>query len=66
MNDLIDQYQKSGLISDPMKSFRPCDCCGEPTHPDDIHTVDVDRFGEHDTIEVCDFCKYGIDFTNAI
>ena len=34
-----------------------CDCCGAMFNPDDLNTVDVDKYGEHSTIEVCDNCK---------
>jgi hypothetical protein len=56
MSDLIEEYEKSGLISNPTKCFRPCDICGTKYHPDDLSTVDIERYG-HDTIEVCDDCK---------
>ena len=33
-------------------------CCGcdELFHPDDLNTVDVENYGLHETIEVCDAC----------
>jgi hypothetical protein len=66
MSDLIDKYQQAGLISDPRRFFRPCECCGEMFHPDDLNTVDVDRCGEHWTIDVCDECKDGNTVPNVI
>ena len=62
MSDLIGQYQKSGLISDPTRYFRPCYGCGEQFHPDDLNTLDVESYGEHDTIEVCDECSSDFGF----
>jgi len=55
--DLIDQYRRSGLVSDPTRNFRPCYRCGKRCHPDDMHAIDIDKYGEHDTAEVCDRCK---------
>jgi hypothetical protein len=55
--DLIDHYTRSGLISDPTRHFRPCYGCGERFHPDDMHTIDIEKYGEHDTAEICDGCK---------
>ena len=26
-------------------------------NPDDLNTVDVDKYGEHSTLDVCDDCK---------
>ena len=57
--DLIDKYTQNGFTSDPMRNFRPCESCGEMFHPDDLHTVDTDRYGEHWTIEICDSCISG-------
>jgi len=54
--DLIDHYTRSGLISEPTRHFRPCYGCGERFHPDDMHTIDIEKCGEHDTAEVCDEC----------
>jgi hypothetical protein len=44
-------------ISDPTRHFRPCYGCGERFHPDDMHTIDIEKYGEHDTAEICDGCK---------
>lgn len=33
-----------------------CDSCDEIFHPDDLNTVDVEEYGKHNTIEVCDGC----------
>lgn len=55
--DLIDNYTSKGLTSDPTRHFRPCNGCNQRFHPDDLHTRDVMRYGEHDTIEVCDECN---------
>lgn len=55
-DDLIDHYTKSGLISDPTRNFRPCDGCGRRFHPDDLMTRDVENYGEHETIELCERC----------
>ena len=57
--DLIDHYTRSGLISHPTRNFRPCYGCGERYHPDDMHTIDIEKYGEHDTAEICDGCKEG-------
>lgn len=57
--DLIDHYIRSGLISDPTRHFRPCYGCGERSHPDDMHTIDIEEYGEHNTAEICDGCKEG-------
>ena len=54
--DLIDRYAKSGLISDPTRNFRPCDGCGRRCHPDDFMTRDVENYGRHETIELCERC----------
>lgn len=55
-DDLIDHYTKSGLISDPTRNFRPCDGCGRRCHPDDLMTRDVENYGGHETIELCERC----------
>lgn len=55
-DDLIDHYTKSGLISDPTRNFRPCDGCGRRCHPDDLMTRDVENYGRHETIELCERC----------
>jgi hypothetical protein len=34
----------------------PCYGCGKQLHPDDMNTIDVDRYGEHYTEDVCDEC----------
>jgi hypothetical protein len=38
---------------------RPCYGCSELFHPDDMHTIDITKYGEHDTAEICDGCKEG-------
>lgn len=58
-DDLIDGYVKSGLVSSRTKSLRRCDSCRELCHHEDLNTVDVEKYGEHTTIEVCDGCKLG-------
>ena len=42
MSDLIDQYQKSGLISTPRKpdSIRACPYCGEEVTPRGLDAID--------------------------
>jgi len=57
MSDLIDDYSRKGLISDPTRRFRHCDGCQMKFNPDDLHTRDVDRYGEHHTLELCDECN---------
>ena len=44
---------------DPNAPARPCCGCGELFHPDDMHTIDIENYGEHDTAEICDGCKEG-------
>jgi hypothetical protein len=69
-DDLIDHYAKSGLISDPTRNFRPCHGCGKRCHTDDLMTRDVENYGCHETIELCERCDTppepvgieGIDF----
>ena len=43
--------------TDPTRHFRPCYGCGERFHPDDMRTIDIEKYGEHDTAEICDGCK---------
>lgn len=57
-NDLIDQYTKSGLISDPTRDFRKCDMCGRKFHPDDLMTRDKGSYENHRTIELCEDCDF--------
>lgn len=50
--------------------LRPCDGCGSRCHPDDLMTRDVENYGGHETIELCERCDTtpepvgidGIDF----
>lgn len=57
MSDLIQSYERSGLISDPTKCFRFCEWCQEKFHPDELEEVDVvDRAGVRETILVCEPC----------
>ncbi len=58
-DDLIDGYVKSGLVSSGLRNLRRCDSCRELYHHEDLNTVDVEKYGEHTTIEVCDGCKHG-------
>ena len=58
MSDLIDGYIRSGLISDPMKCFRRCECCSQKFHPGDLIEVDeLNSAGEHETFEICGDCQ---------
>ena len=57
MSDLIEEYEKSGLISDPTTCFMRCDVCGERFHPDDLTTTVVLEDGSRATLEVCDGCS---------
>ena len=58
MTDLIEEYTKSGLISDPVKYFRRCDICEVKFHPDDLITVDIEHYnGQHNNIEICNRCN---------
>ena len=69
MSQLVDSYIKSGLVpDDPTKYFETCDACGESFHPDDLNTVDIEDYGKHYTIAVCDGCKDDpdpVDLTGA-
>jgi hypothetical protein len=56
MSDLIDEYARKGLISDPTRNFRCCECCGKRVHPDDLNDVDTEEHGDHTTLEICDGC----------
>lgn len=57
MSDLIQGYERSGLISDPTKCFRFCEWCQEKFHPDELTEVEVTaKDGSKQTAEFCDPC----------
>ena len=58
MDQLITEYEKSGLISDPTRHFQACYICKDRYHLNDLNDVDVEESdGSHNTILACDECK---------
>lgn len=48
---------KLDLVSNhPNRNFRQCYSCDRRFHLNDLNTVDVEEYGRHNTLEVCDNC----------
>lgn len=53
---LLVCQSETETLKTPTRHFRRCDSCDSRFHPDDLNTVNVEEYGQHNTLEICDDC----------